>query len=172
MPSCGFCPRSTKDDSNKGQERICKIGCPSPLWFGTHPTTNTAEGTLYKPTTHVQLKFSLLQDGQPKTPSSNQFDEIMSLFAHCTSERDNTLDSRAYFILSYLVNINFSVVRIDDGPLNRRAGRTPYPASQHRNAHHGRPPQAKRSSSPKQDRHKLRMPPRLMHSKGIQAASQ
>ena len=50
-----------------------------------HPTTNTIEDTLYEPTTHVQLNFSLLQDGQPKTPSSDQFAQIMSLFPNCTS---------------------------------------------------------------------------------------
>ena len=120
MSTCGFCLRSKTHEPNMGQERICEVGCPSPLWFGTHPTTNTAENTLYEPTTHVQLNFSLFQDGQPKTPSSDQFDEIMSLFAHCTSERDNALDSRAYFILSYLVTNNVFVVRIDDGPLDQR----------------------------------------------------
>ncbi|KAK0509095.1 hypothetical protein JMJ35_008466 [Cladonia borealis] len=138
MPSCGFRPRSTKDESNMGQERICGIGCPSPLWFGTYPTTNTAEDTQYEPATHVQLNFSLLQDGQPKTPSSDQFDEIMSLFAHCTSERDNALDSRTYFIISYLVNNNVSVAHQRPSlALESPDVRTSYLAPQRRNAHHG-----------------------------------
>ena len=33
----------------------------------------------YKPS------FSLLQDGQPKIPSSDQFEETMTLFPNCTS---------------------------------------------------------------------------------------
>ena len=102
MPSGRFRLRSIKDEPNIGEEQICGIRHPSSLSFKMHPTTNTAEDTLYEPTPHVQLNFSLLQHGQPKTPSSDQFDKVMCLFAHCTSERDTALDSRACFILSCL----------------------------------------------------------------------
>jgi hypothetical protein len=62
---------------------------PPPPAYDVPVTSNTSqfthEGERFEATTHVKLDFELFRSGEQRTPSTEQFRAIMSLFPTCIS---------------------------------------------------------------------------------------